>query len=170
MSTSEEWLSQEDSSCFEDRLSRLEWLTAASPAAEYWGFPGGLNARSLFEEARYCFVYGQFIATILLSLAYIELTLAAMFFAAGRNDLERAPLWQLLEVAHGNGLIGDGEYEDLERIRSNRNAYAHFRNPGHQDNLGARSVSENAMPYEVIEQDATESMAAAMRLVAKNAV
>ena len=85
MSTSEEWLSQEDSSCFEDRLSRLEWLIAASPAAEYWIFPGGLNARNLFEEARYCFVYGQFIATILLSLAYIELTLAAMFFAAPRR-------------------------------------------------------------------------------------
>ena len=77
MSTSATWLINEDSSSFEDRLSRLGWLTTHSPGGEYWTFPGGLHAKSVFEEARYCFVYAQFLATILLSLAYIELTLAA---------------------------------------------------------------------------------------------
>ena len=170
ISTSEEWLSQEESRCFEDRQSRLVWLIAASPAAEYWTFPGGLHAKSLFEEARYCFVYAQFLAATLLSLAFIELTLAAQFYGAGRDDLERASLQKLLAEARSNGVIEEGEFRELERIRSYRNAYAHFRRPMHQDRFETRSVLEDAMPYEVIEQDATAAIAAALRLVATNAL
>ena len=111
MSIGAKWLSNEDARCFEDRLSRIEWLVDNSPAGENWTFPGGLLAKSLFEEARYCFVYAQtFLATILLGLAYIERTLAALSYEAGRNDLERAPLSVLLEEAHAEGLIGSSEF------------------------------------------------------------
>lgn len=170
MSTSAEWLRDEDSTCFDDRLSRLEWLAANSPRAEYWGFPGGLHAKALFEEARYCFVYAQFLATILLGLAYIEMTLAALLYGGGRSDLERARLSSLLAAAHAEGVIGSSAYQDLDRIRENRNAYAHFRRPLHQDSLEHRAVVADAEPYEVIEQDATTVMAAALRMVAGNAI
>ena len=170
MSTGAEWLSDEDSRCFEDRLSRLQWLIDNSPAGEYWTFPGGLLAKSLFEEARYCFVYAQFLATILLGLAYIERTLAALFYQAGRNDLERASFSTLLRKAQAEGLIGSSEFRDLERIRENRNAYAHFRRPGHADSMEARAILEDEAPYNVIEQDATAVIAATLNMVAKNTV
>lgn len=171
MSTAAEWLSDEDSKCFEDRLSRLQWLIDNSPAGEYWTFPGGLLAKSLFEEARYCFVYAQYLATILVGLAYIERTLAALFYGAGRNDLERASLSALLEEAYAEGLIGSGEFQELERIRKNRNSYAHFRRPSHEDSsLEARAILEYEAPYCVIERDATAVIAAALNMVAKNAV
>ena len=170
MSTAAEWLSGEDSKCFEDRLSRLQWLIDNSPAGEYWAFPGGLLAKSLFEEARYCFVYAQYLATILVGLAYIERTLAALFYGAGRNDLERASLSALLGEAYAEGLIGSGEFRDLERIRENRNSYAHFRRPGHEDSMEARAILEDEAPYSVIERDATAVIAAALNMVAKNTV
>lgn len=170
MSTSRRWLTDEDSRCFQGRLSRLEWLIDNSPGGEYWTFPGGLLAKSLFEEARYCFAYAQFMATILLSLAYIERTLAALFYGAGRNDLQRASLSALLGEAHAQGLIGDAEFQDLERIRKNRNAYAHFRRPGHKGSMEARAILENAAPYDVVEQDATAAIAAVLQLVAKGTV
>ena len=170
MSASAKWLIDEDASSFEDRLSRLEWLRTNSPSGKYWTFPGGLHAKSVFEEARYCFVYAQFLATILLGLAYIELTLAALFYGAGRNDLERANLTDLLSQAHAEGVIGGDEYQNLERIRKYRNTYAHFRRPGHQDSLEVRSVLEDAVPYEIIEQDATAVMAAALHTLTKNTV
>ena len=88
MSTGVNWLSDEDFRCFEDRLSRLEWLIDNSPAGEYWTFAGGLLAKSLFEETRYSFVYAQFLATILLGLACIERTLAALFYGAGLSRAE----------------------------------------------------------------------------------
>ena len=167
MTTSIGWLKDEDSKCFEGRLSRLHWLDDNSLGGEYWTFPGGLLAKSLFEEARYCFVYAQFMATILLNLAYIERTLTALFYGAGRNDLQRASLSTLLEEAHALGLIGDDEHENLERIRKTRNDYAHFRRPGRKDSLEARAILENAAPYDVVEQDATAAMTAVLKLVAK---
>ena len=140
MSTGAKWLNDEDSRCFEDRLSRLEWLIDHSPAGEYWTFPGGLLAKSLFEETRYSFVYAQFLATILLGLAYIERTLAAVFYGVGRNDLERAGLAVLLREAYAAGLIDSREFQDLEKVRENRNSYAHFRKPGHEDSVEARMI------------------------------
>ena len=169
MSTSDEWLRQEDARCFEDRLPRLEWLMTASPGAAYWIFPGGPNVKNLFEEARHCFVYAQFMGTILMSMVYIELTLAALFYAGGRDDLERARLSVLLAEARSNGVIGAGEFQDLDRLRSYRNAHAHFRRPGHLDSLETRSV-DGTTPHQVIEQDTTAAMATALRLVAKDTV
>jgi hypothetical protein len=170
MSTNAQWLSDEDSNCFEDRLSRLEWLTANSPKAEYWTFPGGLHSKSLFEEAQYCFVYAQFLATVLLGLAYIELTLAALLYGAGRSDLERASLSKLLAAASTKGVIGVQEHRELERIRKIRNAYAHFRKPLDKKSLERRAILEDVAPYEVIEQDATTVMSAALRMIALNAI
>ena len=170
MATGAKWLNDEDSRCFEDRLSRLEWLISNSPAGEYWTFPGGLHAKSLFEEARYCYVYAQFLATILLGLAYVELTLAALFYGAGRYDLERARLSVLLREAYAEGVIGDGESQDLERIRKVRNAYAHFRRPGHENSMEARALLEDGSPYDVIEQDATAVITAAIKIVVTNAI
>ncbi len=170
MSTYEKWLKDEDSKCFEDRLSRLNWLSETSPAAEYWTFSGGLLAKSLFEEARYCFVYAQYLATILLGLAYIERTLAALFYGAGRSDLERQGLSVLLKEAHAEGLIDSTEFQDLERIREKRNAYAHFRRPGHQYSMETRAFLEDEAPYNIIEQDATTVIAAVFHIVAKDAI
>ena len=170
MSTSGKWLSEEDFKCYQDRLTRLDWLIENSPGGEYWTFPGGLFAKSLFEEARYCFVYAQFLATILLGLAYIERTLGALFYGAGCSDLQRASLTALLEEAHGKGLLGDDEYQSLERIRKNRNTYAHFRRPGHESSIELRAILENATPYDVIEQDSTAVLTAILRLVSKSTV
>ncbi len=168
--TATKWLTDEDSKCFEDRPSRLECLIDNSPAGEYWTFPGGLLANSLFEEARYCFVYAQFLATILLGLSYIERTLAALFYGEGRNDLEPAGLSVLLREAHTDGLIGGSEFLDLERVREKRNAYAHFRRPGNEDSVEYRAILEDEAPDTVIEQDAKAVVTTVLRMVAKNTI
>ena len=84
-----DWVINEDAKCRKVRIANLEWLINNTPNSEYWIFHGGPIAKYLFEEAKYCFVYSQFLATIILGFAFIEHTLAAMFFASGRNDLER---------------------------------------------------------------------------------
>ena len=164
------WLTKEDSVCFEDRASRLNWLAEISPDGEYWTFPGGLVAKSLFEETRYCFAYGQFLATTLLGLAYIERTLAALFYGAGRNDLERAGLSELLNEACDQGLINDAEFGDLERIRKRRNSYAHFRRPGHADGVEYLSIEGDILPYDIIERDAIDVISAVLGMVDKGSV
>ncbi len=170
LSLASEWLKDEDFRCFEDRASRLAWLVDNLPAAEYWTFPGGLLAKSLFEESRYCFAYGQFLSTIFLGLSYIERTLAALFYGAGSNKLERANLSTLLTEAVTKGLISGSEFKELERIRKKRNTYMHFRKPLHRDSLEYRSIHEDELPYTIIESDATAVMKATLNMLTKNSV
>ena len=165
---SEAWLLHEDTVCREDRRDRLAWLASMLPRAEYLTFPGGLMANFLFEEMRYCFTYGQFLATIALGFAYIERTLAAKFFAAGRNDLERAGIRRLLQEARDHGILTADEVEELDRIRRTRNPVAHFRKPLAQDSIELRSFREDLHPYDVLEQDARAVIQAAMESLAKD--
>lgn len=168
--SSKEWLDREDSLARQDRLDRLDWLADKMPAAEYWVFPAGLMSKYLFEEARYCFVYGQFLATIVLGLAYIEQTLAALFYATGRNDLERANISTLLREAINYGWVNQTEFDNLERAREIRNPVTHFRRPLHDSTVEYRAVTQNELPYTVIEEDARHVMETVLHLLDKNAV
>ena len=166
----EAWLSHEDAVCHEDRIARLEWLASLLSPAEYLTFPGGLMSKFLFEEMRYCFAYGQFLATIVLGLAYIERTLAAKFFAAGRNDLERAGIATVLREARDRGILSDDEADELHGIRRSRNPVTHFRSLVADDSIEWRSLQENEHPYEVLEQDAQAVVRAAMKALRKDVV
>lgn len=165
------WLKDEDSKCYEDRLFRLKFLAEQTPTGSYWSFDG-LTGKYLFEEARYCFVYGQFLATILLGIAYLETALAASFYASGRNDLQRAPFSELLNEALSVGLISTDEHQEMNRVRNERNAYGHYRRPSHEGRIenrafGADASEGNELPYDIIERDATAVMRLLLRIVGK---
>ena len=171
MSSPRDWLENEDRICFEDRLTRLQWLAERTSAGRHWLFHGGFLAQELFEEARYCFVYGQFLATIHLGLAYLEITLAALIYGiGGRDDLERASLATLLKEAVKQGWLTNEESQGLERVRNRRNAVTHFRKPLHPDTIERRAVISNQLPEDVVAQDAAALMDVALQMVAKNAV
>ena len=170
MSQSEDWLMREDTVCFADRAARPDWIAEIIPTAEYLIFPSGFMAKYLFEEARYCFVYGQFLAVIVLGLAFLEKTLAAWFFMAGRNDLARASISRLLREARNEAWLTDAEHEKLERIRLGRNPVTPFRAPLSEDSIEFRALGKADYPYAVIEQDARDVIEAVMRMLGRNAV
>lgn len=149
-----ECLDREDAVCRPQRESRLEWLAEMTPKCEYTMFPGACLTKFLFEEARYCFVYGQFIASIVLGAAYIEHTLAALLYAAGRSDLERANATTLLREAVALGWIDRADSERFDNVRVPRNSLSHFRKPLHEETVEYRSLANDEMPYSVMEEDA----------------
>jgi hypothetical protein len=129
------------------------------PQVDLHLFRGGLLSKYLFEEARYCFVYGQFLATIVLGLAFIEHTLASLFYGAGRNDLERANLAALLTEAVNSGWLSHEEYAKLDNSRNIRNSVAHFRPPLHPERIEYRAFIETeSHPYQILESDARDLM------------
>jgi hypothetical protein len=166
----EAWLDKEDKACREGRRDRLDWVAGLMPVAEYLTFPGGWMAKHLFEEARYCFVYGQFLATIVLGMAYVERTLAALLYGAGRSDLERASISFLLREAVENGWLSQEEFKNLDHARTLRNPIAHFRRPLHEDTVESRSVTLKELPYSIIEEDARHVMVTAFRVLARQTV
>jgi hypothetical protein len=164
-----EWLSREDEACRDDRLARLRWIASLAPPSEYWYFNGGLTAKSLFEEARYSFVYGQFLATVLTGLAFLERELSAQFFASGRNDLTNASITRLIDEALKYGWITAAQHRQLTRARRVRNTVAHYQEAqarlnqhgpkerhGEEDfrELHRRVLAEGKTPYEAWEEDA----------------
>ena len=118
MMNAEEWINQEDSVTHQDRITRLQWLLERTPQNEIWLFYGGFLSQELFEQTRYSFVNGQFLATIILGLSFIEHTLAALLFASGRGDLDRASLPKLIEEAFQKGWVD--EQEKMRSIKPGR--------------------------------------------------
>lgn len=101
MDVAEQWLSREDETFHAERVERLRWLATQAPSADYLTFPGGLLSKYIFEETRYCFAYGQYLAVIVLGVAFVERILAAEFYASGRNDMERSGISELPHDSSG---------------------------------------------------------------------
>ena len=151
---SEEWVDREDEIERTDRVRRLEWLVQLAPNNGLWLFHAGALTKSLFEEARYCFVYGQFLASMMLGLSFLEHSLASLLYGTGRNDLERANVSNLVKEALKMGWMTQDEFEMIERARALRNRITHFRSLGDKDRIEFVSVNEQKQFYNVIEEDA----------------
>ena len=165
--SAEEWLENEDKQCRDDRLNRLNWIIKEYPNIEISLFHGGLKSKYLFEEARYCFVYGQYIASTMLSLSYIENTLGSVFYASGRNDLKRARVVDLLKEARRKGLLSESEFILLNKVRKIRNPMIHFRKPDDKETIEYSAVKNDRHPYELLEDDAKTALKAFFKMVAK---
>ena len=169
LSGSEQWLTEEDSKCFGGRLERLEWMVDRTPRANAWWFYGGLHSKMLFEEMRYCFVYGQYLASVLVGFSFLETTLAALLFGSGRNDLRRASLQRLIQESVGDGWITSEESRDMNRLRDIRNPYAHFRPPLDETSIEVSALSRGSSPYEIAESDAAAVILVALGILDKTA-
>lgn len=155
---SKEWILNEDSVTLQDRIERLQWMSEITPQNDYWLFHGGILTKSLFEETRYCFVYGQFLAAITLGLSFLERTLASVQFGQGQDSLERASIKILCKTALEKGLITQAENDQIEKARKDRNRILHFRSPGDEDTIEYVSVTNNESPYGLFEEEARSVM------------
>jgi hypothetical protein len=169
LKASEQWLRAEDQGCFDERVARLEWLAHKAPRRQHWLFFGGWLNHQLFEETRYCFVYGQFLSRAILGFAFVERTLAAMFYASGRDNLERANSKKLFQAAQDEGWISEEEFDHFEKVRKLRNPLTHFRTPMHEELPESRAFHRESEPLEVVEADARQILEAGFRLVERNA-
>ncbi|HEX7319491.1 MAG TPA: hypothetical protein VF399_03930 [bacterium] len=165
--SAEGWLDNEDKQCREERLYRLKWIIERYPNIEIALLHGGLKSNYLFEEARYCFVYGQYIASTMLSLSYIENTLASVFYASGRNDLLKASLVNLLEEAKEKGIISEPEFAIFNKVREIRNPITHFRKPMDKETIEYRAVKNDRLLDELLEEDAKTALKAVFRMIVK---
>jgi hypothetical protein len=154
-SEAEEWITHNDDAHRLERLARLNWLLGKESD---WGivmFPGGPMSRRLYFEARNSFIYGQFLATIVLGLSCAEHTLAGLFQTSDRYDLKRAGILILLKEARKCDWIDQADFNNLQHAREIRNLITHFR----------RLSEIHSLPYTINEEDARHVMEAVWRLL-----
>lgn len=163
--SAEEWFKKEDELARQGRIERLKWLLEQTPDNKIWLFHDGIISQRLFEQTRYCFVYGQYLATIMLGLSFVEHSLAALFYASGRNDLVRASLSVQTEEALSVKWIDHQEKEILDQARKIRNDITHFRNPGRSNSLEEKTLG---IPEEIehyFENNARQMMLIVFRIL-----
>jgi hypothetical protein len=137
------------------------------PVEEGFVLSGGWLSKQLLEEAKYCFVYGQYVAVVTLGVAFVERLVAAQFYAAGRNDLERVGGQVLLQEALKRGWITPRDFKHFDRLRGLRNPLVHFRRPLAGDTVEARAVLTDSHPDQVVEADAQEVLEGVFRVLEK---
>ena len=150
----ESWLKKEDNNNKIERIGRLQFLAEITPENKIWLFHGGFLVKALFEEARYSFVYGQFLASIILGLSFIEKTLASQLFGSGNDEYKDAPLIKIMKGALEKGWINIEEYQQIESAKSIRNRVVHFREPIDRDSIEYIVLDRNKFPYRIIEEEA----------------
>jgi hypothetical protein len=148
----------------------LNMVFGVSLLTAVMGLSGGWLSSRLFEEARYCFAYGQYLAAAMLGVAFIERLFAARFFASGRDDLERAGGASLLREALDQSLITPQEFEVFDRVRSIRNPIAHFRRPLGADAVESRALKKDGEVDALAQEDARAVLAAVFAVLAKSAI
>jgi len=168
--TAREWLEREDVVTRSGRIARLGWLARRYPSATGFLAYGGWLSNQLLEEAKYCYVYGQYLAAAILGVAFVERVLAAQFYAAGRNDLERAGGLDLLREALQSGWLSREEFRRFDRRRRLRNPLVHFRRPLAVDTVEARAVKEDSNPDRIVESDAREILEGVLAVLERHAV
>lgn len=168
--SAEDWLEKEDNQTWNERLNRLKWSIREYPNIDSALLFGGSLSFYLFEEARCCFIFGQYIATTMLSLSFIEHVLANYYFSSGKNDIQKASIGDLLVKAKAEGFILKSEFTLFDKVRRIRNPLAHFRKPGHKDTLEMRMIKIGKHPYEILEDDAKIALKATFRMMSKFAL
>lgn len=166
----EEWVNYEDNVARQSRIDRLQWLLEQTPDSKIWLFHDGIISHELFEQTRYCFVYGQYLATIILGMSFIEHSLAALFFGAGRNDLERANLSVLTEEALLAGWVNQEEKDTIDEARTIRNDVTHFRRPGSNHPLMKQTYGIPEDLEEFLELNAQQIILIVFRLLKRTSV
>ena len=88
-----------------------------------------------------------------------------MFFASGRNDLERANVSKILKEARKIGWLSNEEYQNLIEAKKIRNPITHFRKPLDKDTIDLKAVLENKHQYDIIEEDAKYVLKVMLKLI-----
>lgn len=160
-----EWLENEDEATRLLRAQRLRFLVEAYGEPHDLLLPGGLISFYAFQEARLCFLNGQFIGCVLLSQVVLEHILTGIFKMSGRDDLAKGGFQLITQRALTEGLISQEEYNAFDSLRDRRNPYVHPRDPMDKKEFSHRMVRENKAAEILFEDDAHLAMQTILRLL-----
>jgi len=128
---------------------------------------GGETTLALWREARWSFIHGNFVATVLLCQGLAENLLAA-FLHAGLpfEDLpKRVSFAETLQRCRARSILSETDAADLRRLMGLRNPLSHFRDLDDETNLSRRVLSTFEPAVEHLRGDATFAIGVAVRML-----
>lgn len=152
-----EWsLGRAESASVSVRAARVRWLATKLPRGRTYIMPP--ESFYVFEEAKCSFIYGCFVATTILSAAFIEHWLADHLVSAGYRKDARGGLAAMLRCCEENDLLNQAILNRIERLRAVRNPFVHLKAFNDPHAIGQRTLRERADPVSVMEEDAKAAL------------
>lgn len=145
-----------DENSFAERLKRLKHINQVFPFGrrEY----GSEESMRIFDETVHCYIFGQYIATIILAQAFIERRFQEYFHIRLDDKRAKYTLDKFIKEFMGTEFLPDFILEKIDKIRLKRNPFVHHRMPLQKDTLMARSIGSETHPDEVLQKDAKDAM------------
>jgi hypothetical protein len=120
-----------------------------------------LETALVFEEAKASFVYGNFVAVIVLAGAFIEHWFIAGLEARGYHKEASHGLAAAIRCARRNNLVNPMILDKADRLRLIRNPFVHLKEIDHEHGLNRRiGETRNFNIRAVLENDAKEGLIA----------
>jgi hypothetical protein len=141
------------------RAARVRWLSEVIPKNLMFGMP--LETGLVFEEAKASFVYGNFVAVIVLAASFIEHWFIASLSNRGYQKEASQGLAAAINCARTHKLVAPLILDKADRVRLIRNPFVHLKSFEHQHTIGQRMAKTRT--YDIpalLEADAKEALIA----------
>jgi len=112
----------------------------------------------IFEEAKSSFVYGHFVAAIVLAASFVEHWFTASLAQRGYEKEAARGLAASIKIAREKNLVNPVLLDKADRLRLIRNPFVHLKALGHEHTIGQRLLRLRQGPKEVLESDAKEAL------------
>lgn len=150
-------LEQKELAQISERAARVRWLERVIPKRHY-GMP--LESFMVFNEATGCFIYGHYVATIVLCSAFCEHWLGSLVEGPDAEHITSKGLASIVSYCKTNQVLPKVICDKPDTLRSIRNPFIHPKPFDHPHNLQQRMMKQRTSPDEVLEQDAKQALIA----------
>lgn len=152
-----EWsLERADKNSLQKRASRIRWLTKVMPRNYSYMMP--FETYYVFEEARLCFVYGHFVASIVLSTAFIDHWLEMFLVRRGYENEASGVLKSKIKFCRKLGFLNSVLLDKIDHLRLIRNPFVHLKDFSYPHTVFRRMTKDNSLPVKILENDAKEAL------------
>lgn len=145
-----------DEEHFKERLERFIWLNKTIPG-DYACF-SKLETYVVRNEAWQTYVNGHYVATIVLSQAFIEHWLAAKIEEKGFVKQSKLTLKKQIQFSREYNIVHPYLLDLMNQIREIRNPFTHPKKLDHKHSLTNRSIAKELDIELVLKKDAQKAI------------
>src|ERR1035437_990358 len=151
-------LERADRRTLADRAERVRWLEKVIPRNRIFGMP--FETACVFEEAKASFVYGSFVAAVILAASFVEHWFVASLGARGYEQEASQGLAASIKFARANALVDPLGLNKADQLRLIRNPFVHLKPFDHPHTIVQRSARQNTHPAALLESDSKDALIA----------
>ena len=153
-----EELANYDYNSLDERTKRHEFIWSEFGPPVDMLVTGGIPAMFALHELMSSYIYGNFLACVLVAQVFAEHSLGSKFLAQGGESVVNQGFGKMIEVAGKREMISENITERLHDLRNMRNPYVHPRIGLHEKGYMWRLVQHNVDPEQLAQTDAEEAI------------